>query len=102
MRIVHTCPTICICVCTFVLSLFVTYSFHSWFLNSNLEPITSKTVMCALLLKQYIPMANNINSFVDNIQLSIANSFTHLLHSENREELNDIKHSPYISDDELF
>ena len=47
-------------------------------------------------------MANNINSFVGNMQLSIANSLTHLLHSENSEELNDIRHSPYISDDELF
>ena len=47
-------------------------------------------------------MANNINSFVDNMQLGIANSLTHLLHSENSEELNDVRHSPYISDDELF
>ena len=58
--------------------------------------------MCALLLKQYCPMANNINSFVDNMQLGIANSLTHLLHSENSEELNDVRHSPYIGDDELF
>ena len=58
--------------------------------------------MYALLLKQYCPMANNINSFVDNMQLGIANSLTHLLHSENSEELNDVRHSPYISDDELF
>ena len=41
---VHTCPTICICLCPFALSLFVTYYFHSWFLNCNLEPTTSKTV----------------------------------------------------------
>ena len=41
---VHTCPKICICFCSFVLSLFVTYHFHSWFLNYNLEPITSKAV----------------------------------------------------------
>ena len=47
-------------------------------------------------------MANNINCFVDNMQLSTANSLTHLLHSENNEELNEIRHSPYISDDELF
>ena len=47
-------------------------------------------------------MAKNINSFVDNMQLGIANSLPHLLHSENNEELNEIRHSPYISDDELF
>ena len=35
--------------------------------------------MCALLLKQYIPLAND-------------------MHSENSEELNGIRHSPYISD----
>ena len=44
-------------------------------------------------------MANNINNFVDNMQLGIANSLTHLLHSENSEE---IRHSQYISDVELF
>ena len=58
--------------------------------------------MCALLLKQYIPVANNINSSVDNMQLTIANSLTHLLHSENSEELNEIRHPPNISDHELF
>ena len=47
-------------------------------------------------------MANNINSFVDNIQLGIANSLTHLLRSENSKELNDVRHSLYISNDELF
>ena len=47
-------------------------------------------------------MANIINTFVDNMQLGVANSLTHLLHSENNEELNEIRHSPYISDDELF
>ena len=47
-------------------------------------------------------MANNINNFVDNMQLGIANSLTHLLHSENSEELNEIRHSQYISDVELF
>ena len=47
-------------------------------------------------------MANNINSFVDNMQLSIETSLTHLLHSENSDKLNVIQHSPYISDHELF
>ena len=47
-------------------------------------------------------MANTINRFVDNMQLSIETSLTHLLHSENSDELNVIRHSPYISDDELF
>ena len=41
---VHTCPTIFICFCPFALSLFVTCYFQSWFLNCNLEPITSKNV----------------------------------------------------------
>ena len=40
-------------------------------------------------------MANNINTFVDNMQLGIANSLPHLLHSENNEELNKIRHSPH-------
>ena len=44
-------------------------------------------------------MAKNINSFVDNMQFSTTNLLTHLLHSENNEELNEIRHSPYISDD---
>ena len=47
-------------------------------------------------------MANIINTFVDNMQLGIANSLTHLLHSENNDQLNEIRHSPYVSDDELF
>ena len=47
-------------------------------------------------------MANTINRFVDNIQLSIETSLTHLLHSENSDEPNAIRHSPYFSDDELF
>ena len=47
-------------------------------------------------------MAKNVNTFKDNLQLGIANSLPHLLHSENSEELNKIRHSPYISDDELF
>ena len=47
-------------------------------------------------------MANTINRFVDNMQLSIETLLTHLLHSENSDELNVIRHSPYISDDELF
>ena len=47
-------------------------------------------------------MANTINRFVDNMQLSIETSLTHLLHYENSDELNVIRHSPYISDDELF
>ena len=97
---VHTCSIICILLPPFTLTLPVTYYFHLWCLNSNLNPITSKSVN--LCVKQYIPMANPINRFVDNMQLSIETSLTHLLHSENSDELNVIRHSPYISDDELF
>ena len=38
-------------------------------------------------------MANNINRFVDDMQISIENTLTHLLHSENSDELNVIRHS---------
>ena len=34
------------------------------------------------------------------MQLSIETSLTHLLHSENSDELNVIRHSPYSSDDD--
>ena len=47
-------------------------------------------------------MVNNIDCFVDNMQLGIANSLTRLLHSENSEVLNEIRQSTYICDDELF
>ena len=47
-------------------------------------------------------MADNINKFVDNLQLNSLNSLTHLLNTENTDELNVIRHSPYISDDELI
>ena len=48
-------------------------------------------------------MANNINHFVDNMQISIENTLTHLLHSDNSDGLNAIRHSPYIiSDDSYF
>ena len=47
-------------------------------------------------------MADNINKFVDNLQLNSLNSLTHLLNTEDTDELNVIRHSPYISDDELL
>ena len=47
-------------------------------------------------------MADNINKFVDNLQLNSLNSLTHLLNTEDTDELNVIRHSPYISDDELI
>ena len=47
-------------------------------------------------------MANNINSFVNGVQLDMMNSLTHLLNTAESEELNAIQHSPYVGDDELI
>ena len=47
-------------------------------------------------------MANDINCFVDNTHLNSSNSLTHLLQSDDTVELNVIRHSPYISVDELL
>ena len=47
-------------------------------------------------------MANDINNFVDNMDLNISNSFTHMLDTENSDELNVIRCSPYITDDLLL
>ena len=47
-------------------------------------------------------MANSINNFVDNIRLNEINSLTHLLNTEDTDELNIIRHSPYYSDDDLL
>ena len=47
-------------------------------------------------------MANDINDFVDNMHLNISNSFTHMLNTENSDELNVIRYSPYITDDLLL
>ena len=47
-------------------------------------------------------MADSINNFVDNLQLNALNSLTHLLNTEDTDELNIIRHSPYMSDDELI
>ena len=47
-------------------------------------------------------MADSINNFVDNVQLNALNSLTHLLNTEVTDELNIIRHSPHMSDDELI
>ena len=47
-------------------------------------------------------MADEINGFVDNLELNALNSLTHLLNTEDTDELNIIQHSPYYSDDELI
>ena len=47
-------------------------------------------------------MANDINNFVDNMDLNISNSFTHMLDTENSDELKVIRCSPYITDDLLL
>ena len=47
-------------------------------------------------------MADKINGFVDNLELNALNSLTHLLSTEDTDELNIIQHSPYYSDDELI
>ena len=44
-----------------------------------------------------------INNFVNNMDLNISNSFTHMLDTENSsDELNVIRCSPYITDDLLL
>ena len=47
-------------------------------------------------------MADKINGFVDNLELNALNSLTHLLNTEDTDELNIIQHSPYYRDDELI
>ena len=47
-------------------------------------------------------MADKINGFVDNLELNALNSLTHLLNTEDTDELNIIQHSRYYSDDELI
>ena len=49
-----------------------------------------------------IQMANDINNFVDNMHLNISNSFSHMLDTENSDELIVIRYSPYITDNLLF
>ena len=45
-------------------------------------------------------MANNINSFVNGVQLDTMNLLTHLLNTAESEELNAITHSPYFGHDQ--
>ena len=47
-------------------------------------------------------MDNDINNFVDNMDLNISDSFTHMLDTENSDELNVIRCSPCIADDLLL
>ena len=47
-------------------------------------------------------MANSINYFMDNMRLNEVNSLTHLLNTDDSDELNIIRHSPYFSDDDLL
>ena len=56
----------------------------------------------AYLTFRSIHMANDVNDFVDNMHLNISNSFTHMLDTENNDELNAIRCSPYITDDLLL
>ena len=42
-------------------------------------------------------MANSINNFVDNIHLNEVNSLTHLLNTDDSDELKIIRHSPYFN-----
>ena len=46
-------------------------------------------------------MANDINNFVDNMDLNISNSFTPMLDTKNSDGLNVLRCSPYITDDLL-
>ena len=77
--------------------LFVTISYPDVIFK-----FTYSTVSRALLTGYSISMANEINCFVDNMQLNSSNSLTHLLNTDDNEELNVIRHSPYISDDQLL
>ena len=45
-------------------------------------------------------MADKINGFVDNLELYALNSLTHLLNTEDTDELNIIQHSPYYNDND--
>ena len=48
-------------------------------------------------------MANGINNFVVNTQhLNEVNSLTYLLNTDDSDELNIIRHSPYFIDDDLL
>ena len=47
-------------------------------------------------------MANSINNFVDNMRLNEVNSLTHLLNTDDSDELNIIRHAPYFNDDDLL
>ena len=47
-------------------------------------------------------MRSHNNHFVDDMQLNTTNSFTHLLDTENTDELNVIRHSPNTSPDKLI
>ena len=47
-------------------------------------------------------MANSINYFMYNMRLNEVNSLTHLLNTDDSDELNIIRHSPYFSDDDLL
>ncbi len=47
-------------------------------------------------------MANIVNQFIDNVDLSSANSLTHLLDTVNNEQFSIIKQSPYYDSDEFI
>ena len=47
-------------------------------------------------------MANSINNFVDNKRLNEVNLLTPLLNTDDSDELNIIRHSPYFNDDDLL
>ena len=43
-----------------------------------------------------------MNNFMDNMRLNEVNSLTYLLNTDDSDELNIIRHSPYFSDDDLL
>ena len=47
-------------------------------------------------------MANSINNFVDNMRRNEVNLLTHLLNTDDSDELNIIRHSPYFNNDDLL
>ena len=89
----HLCPPFPFCIAH------VCGTFHFFTMNKFQSFLAVQT--CIVRLKR-ITMANNINSFMDNMRLNTLNSINHLLKASDKDKLNIIQHSPYMSDEELI
>ena len=67
-----------------------------------LSPFEMRFFICQAVPCIFNILSNDINNFVDNMHLNISNSFSHMLDTENSDELIVIRYSPYITDDLLF